>query len=871
MLRLVEHVLINWTGLARRLGLLLVVAFLAATGLAGVYAAKHLKVNTDTSAMIDPSLPFQVRAAELKEAFPDIKNDLAIIVRAKTFDEAEAYAAALRERLLARDDFFTSVFSPSAEPFFLENGLLYLSESDLEERLAQLTRASGLIETLVKAPTIGVLFKTLADNDALAERADIGTDTLNDIYAELGDVAEASLRGEDRPFAWQGALNVDEPGEEGYIRIVYASPQLDFSRLQPAKPAIAALNSEIDALGAGGRVDFLVTGEPALRADELAAVSKGIGLSLGLSLLLVAFLLVIAFRSASVAAMTLASLVITLIMTGAFAAATVGELNLVSVAFTVLLVGLGLDFAIHLLLHVQERRADGEDQPMALKSAVHQVGAALTLAAPTTAIGFFAFAPTKFIGIAQLGIIAGSGVIIAFLVAVTFLPAALGAFSPAAPKPSSGAVRGAFAALERWSSPIAAITILVGLGALTIIPQARFDADPMALRDPTSPSVRGFNLLFSDPNTLPYRLTRLVGTREEALATAESAKSIKTVKSVRSLPDFVPEDQDAKLELIDFAAGTLAFALGASEDRSAAIGAPDGAEALRARLIEAHAPGSRGARLAGFLETALDDPSRLAAIEDNVFRYWPMLVERLERQLDAAEIDEGALPDALVRRYRSQSGRWRIDLLPAEDVRDPAARRRFTESAEALFPDIGGGAIQTQKAGDVISAAMLQATGIALAVITVFLWILLRRLSDVALMILPLALAAALTAACGVLIDVPFNYANVIVLPLLLGIGVDSGIHLVMRQRHIEHGDTVLATSTPRAILFSALTTVASFASLMLSPHRGTASMGQLLSIAIAFTLICTLVVLPAALRWRDDATRRRRPAREKPDLRPLS
>src|SRR5690606_21570248 len=128
---------------------------------------------------------------------------------------------------------------------------------------------------------------------------------------------------------------------------------------------------------------------------------------------------------------TLVALVITIVLTSAFAAAFIGELNLVSVAFTVLLVGLGLDFAIHLLLHVQERRGGGEDVAAALQGAVHEVGPALCLAALTTTLGFFAFVPTKFDGIAQLGVIAGAGVVIALFVSLTFIPATLGALGGA--------------------------------------------------------------------------------------------------------------------------------------------------------------------------------------------------------------------------------------------------------------------------------------------------------------------------------------------------------------------------------------------------------------------------------------------------------
>ncbi|HPE29606.1 MAG TPA: MMPL family transporter [Parvularculaceae bacterium] len=865
MLRLIEKFLTVWAEGARRGGIAIVFLFLALAGAAGYWGVTHLKVNTDTSEMLDPDLPFQKNAAALRAAFPQIKTDLIIIARAPTLDEADAFAAELRERLLARPELFTSVFSPAEEPFFRKNGLLYLSESELSTRLTQMTKAAGLIETLIKSPNIDTLFATLADNDKLAEKSDLGKETLTDIYAELAAVIDASMKDQPRPFSWMGALDNEEPPEDGYLRLVYATPVLDYSRLKPAKPAMEAIRAEAASIEAqyGERIDLYVTGDPALRAEELESVTTGIGLSFLLSFLTVTALLIVAFRSWTLSLMTMVALIITLSLTAAFAAFAIGELNLVSVAFTVLLVGLGLDFAIHLLLHIQERRADGQSTKDALKGSMHEVGPGLMLAAGTTALGFFAFIPTEFKGIAQLGAIAGAGVIIALFVSLTFLPAGLGALpKPQVRKASGGG--GMLAVFQKLSGPTAILITFLGVASLVLAPQARFDADPMSLRNPDSPSVKGFNLLFSDEETIPYRLSLLVSSAEEAEAASAQAKELSVVRSTRSLPDFVPDDQDAKLELVDFANGSLAFALDAEPNSVPGPEKGSGAAALEARLTEAYSDGPAH-DLALLLKTAREseanDPDLYGRIEKNIFAYWPQLIDRLRDQMMADYVELGDLPEALSTRYRS-GDEWRIDILPAEDVRDPKALSRFVTAVEAIFPNVSGGAIQTQKAGAAISHSMLEATSIALAVISIFLWLLVRRLSAVFLMLMPLALAAALTTAAGVLFDIPFNYANVIVLPLLMGIGVDSGIHLVLRQDQVKAGEGIYGTSTPRAVLFSALTTVASFGSLMLSPHRGTASMGELLSIAIAFTLVCTLIVLPAAFNL--DERRRARAAARK-------
>ncbi len=850
MLDLIERILTLWTDLSRRAGRLLLALFALATAGAGWYAVTTLKVNTDTSAMLDPALDFQVRARELREAFPEVKNDIAVIVRAPTLDEADAFAAELRRRALAKPDFFAGVFAPSAEPFFRDNGLLFLETDDLESRLTQMSKASGLFETLIKAPTAGQLFATLAENDELAERSDLGRDTLARLYDELADVVDASANGEPRPFSWMGALATEEAPAEGHVRMVYVTPRLDFTRLQPAKPALTELRAEIADIEKSfeGRVETFITGDPALRADELAAVTTGIELSFLISFLSVAALLLICFRSAFLALVASAALVITIVLTAAFAAAAIGELNLVSVAFTVLLVGLGIDYAIHLLLHFQERRSAGEALHMALSGAIHDVGGGLVLAALTTTLGFFAFIPTSFQGIAQLGIIAGAGVIIALFVTLTFIPAALGVGGGEGRKFKKRENGGEI--FNTLATPLAIATVAAGVAALFLLPQSRFDADPMSLRDPKSQSVAGFNLLFADKDTVPYRLTLVAASEAEAMAAAEKARALATVGGVRSLNNFIPDNQEDKLDLIDFASGSLVFALDAVEDQSGAPSIADGAATLKARLEAAYEDGAPARRLADALGAVAGKPEALAKIEANIFRFWPALVERLRDQFNVDLVDVAGLPDNLKRRYLSTDGKWRVDILPKEDVRDPAKLKAFVRSVTAELPTVAGGAVQSQRAGEAISASMLQASGIALGVIALFLLILLRRLDEVLLMLFPLALAAVLTAAAGVLLDIPFNYANVIVLPLLLGIGIDSGVHLVMRRRHIDHdGDTVFGASTPRAVFFSALTTIASFGSLMLSPHRGTASMGELLSIAIGFTLLCTLVVLPVTFR----------------------
>jgi predicted RND superfamily exporter protein len=207
------------------------------------------------------------------------------------------------------------------------------------------------------------------------------------------------------------------------------------------------------------------------------------------------------------------------------------------------------------------------------------------------------------------------------------------------------------------------------------------------------------------------------------------------------------------------------------------------------------------------------------------------------------------LPEDLVENWISKDDHYRVTVFPRENLNDNAAMRRFIAAVRTVAPDAIGFPVIYLEAGDAVVKAFKQAFVMALIAVTVLLLILLRPKSDTLLVLLPLLLAGGLTGAASVVVGIPFNFANVIALPLLLGIGVDSGIHMVHRMRAAPPASgLMLETSTARAVLYSSLTTICSFGNLALSPHRGMASMGALLTIGIGFTLLCTLVVLPALM-----------------------
>lgn len=884
-LRPVERALLWWVDGVhlRPVRALVLLAILSIGGLG--LAVTDLKINTDSSELINPKLPFRQAQLEFGRTFPHLDNNILVLVEARSQDEADAFAQEFARRLEPKGDIIRDVFSPTIDPFFVQNGLLFLDSAELETRLQEIAQAGKLLEDLMLDPSLARLFESLASSRALASAGEMESDQLDHVYVHLARIIESRLAGQAEPLSWQALFSRSETPVPTR-RLITVSPQLDFTALQPAKQALQAIREVLDELKAekitvpapdGSTimteqrwdVEVGITGKPVLRFEELRSVSNGIGLSFMVSVLAVGLILWLAMRSWHMVGVAILTLIVTITITAGFGALAIGSLNLISIAFTVLLIGLGIDFAIHFALHIQETRQLHGRVRGALRSAVREVGGALSLCAPTTAFAFFAFVPTNFVGMAQLGVLSGAGVIVAFLVAITVIPAALTLWPinprKTRPNPLFDTVSHHFG---RSMRPLAILTAIFGIGALFLLPQVQFDADPMSLRDPNSPSVRTFEKLFEEAQSRPYRLNILEKDLETAQATAAKIGTNKEiVERTLTLADFVPENQSYKLDLIDYVSGSPSFVFANSATPARTIEHKTGiayevsrrsVESLR-EALEGSEAGSKGDHLHTVLGRLLEEtqamPRLYDGLERDFFRFWEFQINRLISQLSPSPVALESLPDDLKERYTAPDGRQRVEVVPAQNVRQLEHRRTFVQAVAEQAPEATGSALTVLRSGDVVANAMLQASLTAALVVTLVLWLLLREAVTVAMILFPVILAAVLTAGAGVLLNVPFNFANVIVIPLLIGLGADSAIHLALRARQLRRRTAVFSTSTPRAVLFSALTTIASFGSLALSDHRGTASMGELLTISIAFTLICSLIVLPVVF----DAVDRRR------------
>lgn len=830
---------------------LLCLAVLCVLSVAG---ALKIGVNADSSRMLSQSLPDQRRAAELGDAFPDLKRAIAIVVRSDRSDAADLVVTELVGALEGAQA-VSRVFSPVSDPFLQSHGLLYQKLEDVDLALTRLSASSNLLAKLREDQTVPGFVAALDEARALAARAQLGPESLDRLFSEAARVMRGQIEGTPESFGWNAIL-ADDSEASRVTRLITVTPELDLKRLSPAKPALETIHAAISGLPAEmlATVEIGVTGEPALRAEEMQSVLGTIGISLALSLFLVAVILCIGLGSIGRAALAFASLVVTLVLTTGLTGFVIGDLNLVSVAFVVLMVGLGIDFAIHILAHVTELRRHGTETGDAISLTGQRMGLALVLSAVTTSLAFLAFGTTDFSGMAQLGLIGGTGVLLACAVAMTLIPAVIALRPKLAGAP--GAAQQSAPRRRVRAHPMLAPAIIVILAVAAIWPalSARFDADPMGLRNPDSDSVKAFNLLARTPDTSPYRASILAPDAQRAEEIADRFANQEGIGSAIWLGDLVPEDQDEKLELLDIAYPSIEFAIEGTAPQLLQTIEPgiEPVAAFRDALRTQNAGQSTEGSLA--LEAALTEylairtPGTDTGLRQALFQSFPLLMRRLGAMLQADFVEPGSLPAEMRDRFVNADGIYRVEVIPEADLRDPAAMRDFAERVVSIAPEAAGGPIQLAAAGDAVGMAIVQATLLAAIATGLLAWLATRNMWDALAILGPLVIAGILTAAASTVLNMPFNYANVIVLPLMIGIGVDSGIHIALRERRAP--GAVFDTSTPRAVVFSALTTVAAFGTLAMSDHPGTASMGVLLAVSMFAAVSCVMALTPTVIRW---------------------
>ena len=827
---------------------------------AGVYAGMtSLGVTTDTSKMLSPRLAWKQRSDEMGRLFPQKENLLVAVVEADLPEEGADTARELTRILAADHKNFEFARQPDANPYLVRNGFMFLDVPPLTKVLDDTITAQPFLASLAQDPSARGLFGALS---LIAQGVEQGQANLTAFQAPLEGFAktlEQAADGHAEYMSWERLLGGQLTDLAGRYQFVVTKPNLDYGSFQPGGAAADAMRKAIGTLEfvKSKHAKVYLTGQVQLDDEEFATVAEGMVAGLLGSLALVTLWLTLAVRSWRVVLPIVITLVAGLLLTTGFAALAVGTLNLISVAFAILFVGIAVDFAIQFSVRFRAQELSAPTQAAifeALRRTGEETGHQILVAALATSAGFLAFTPTAFLGVAQLGLIAGVGMIVAFICTTSLLPALLRICHPPLNCPSMGyafmrPVDERIRSHRKWFLLFFGAVALCGL---VLTPSLQFDGDPLHTKNPNSEGMRALKLLIENPQTSPYSAELLTPSLADAQKQAERLSGLPDVHDVMWLGSFVPVQQTEKLALIHDAASMLLPTLIVPAPKPA----PDAAQ-LRA------AAGETATALGGVLDKLpAQDPlrriqaalARLAQAPDATImaantalvRFLPMELDQLRLMLQAGPVTIKDIPHDIADDYLLPDGRALVEVHPKGMMNSSGALHRFVASLQKIDPDMAGSAVDIVESARSIVMAFEQAAGAAVIMIAIILFLALRRLLDMALVLAPLLLSALMTVILIVVLPETLNFANIIALPLLLGVGVSFNIYFVMNWR--DGVRYPLASPTARAVLFSALTTGTAFGSLALSHHPGTASMGRLLLLSLACTLIGTLVFVPALL-----------------------
>jgi hopanoid biosynthesis associated RND transporter like protein HpnN len=822
-----------------------IIAILMAAASVG-YSVRHFALNTDINKLISPDLPWRKREIAFDALFPQYDSILAV-VQAPTPELASGATVALAGGLAKHRDLFKSITMPGGGEFFARNGLLFQPPEQLKLTLDRLIAAELLIEVLASDPSLRGITQTLSFGVMGTQRGQITLDTMTRPMTMAAETVERVLAGEKASFSWRTLVAGRPPSIDELRQVILVRPQLDYAALEPGRVATDAIRATVADLKLAElyQANVRLTGPVAMADEEFATVKENALLNGTITILLVLFILWCALRSGRIILAAFLNLVVGLAITAALGLLMVGALNLISVYFAVLFVGLGVDFGIQFSVRYRSVRHTLPDLGKALLETGRYVAAPLTLAACATAAGFFSFLPTDYKGVSELGLIAGVGMLIAFASSVTLLPALLYLFKPPG-EPEALGYR-ALAPIDNFMArhriAILTVVLLAVLAGSPLLYWVRFDFNPINLRSPKVESVATYLELKSDPENNANNIDMLATSLVDADAVAAKLQALAEVRRAVTLSSFVPAQQDEKLRLIQDAAKALDPSLNptdimappSDDEKIAALNSA--AQDLTNAAGVQNGPGAGAAkRLAGDLVALARAEEPVSTRADTAFI--PTLktaLNELRALLNAQKVTLDTIPPDLRRQWTTVDGRARIAVVPAGDPNDNEVLRKFARAVSAVAPDAVGGPISILEASRTIIYAFAEAGAYALLSIFILLWITLRRLSDVLLTLIPLMLAGVVTLELCVLIDLPLNYANIIALPLLLGVGVAFKIYYIMAWR--EGQTNLLQSVLTRSVMFSAATTATAFGSLFFSSHPGTSSMGELL----ALSLVCTL------------------------------
>ena len=855
--------------------------------------AQKLTFKTGRGDLVAKGLPYVEQYKNYREQFEDLEG-MVVVVEGKNPADMAGFAEALAIKLQAQSHLFSQVVYKIDTHYFRSRFLLYLNQDELQSLTRKLVDHQGFLESVNGAPGLHTLLSSINAEISSGMVDSLLTDFLGgDDEEETADAGGLSLlirlleemtrhlmgeTGYRSP--WQALFtgSGDSLREKGYmvsenddLLFILVVPNEDETSFTGYKDAVALARQYI----AETQKDFPditvgLTGEEVISSDEMVTTQADVETASKIALTGVALLFIIAYRGVVKPLLAVFCLLLALCWTIGFTTLTIGHLNILSIVFTTILIGLGIDFGIHILERYKEERLKGNEILEALQKTVQGTGRGNFSGAITTAMAFGAMVLTDFIGIVELGWIAGWGILFCMVAMLLVLPALI-TLEEKWRKPHYAQEKTATPKQKQWVDKlfdhyyliIGLCTVLVLIASVSL-KDLRFDYNLLNLQAKGTEAVQYEMRILESAGRSAWSAAMLADSLEEVQQKELQLKALPTVARFESISVVIPEHQEENLLTIrkdlapllkelEVEPEDVAFSLKALNKTLKRIqfklqGGEEGGDPLDPVRVA-------GNRLRNFLEKSQKieqglAESRLENFSALLFTDYRDLMDELKANAEPRLVRLEEIPPKLRERYISKKGKYVIHIYPSVDIWDLDERRKYLNDLRSVDPNVTGTAVHMFESTRLMTEGYVKGGLYAMTAIIFYVFFMFRNVRTVFFVLLPVLAGSIWTVGVMELIGLKLNMANLVILPLILGVGVVNGIHITHRYREEEDKHaSVLGKSTGQAVVLSSFTTMIGFGSLMVADHSGVFSLGLVLTIGVFNCLIASITFLPALLK----------------------
>ncbi|MBT5551236.1 MAG: MMPL family transporter [Nitrospina sp.] len=853
--------------------------------------AQKLTFKTGRGDLVAKGLPYVKQYENYREQFEDLEGMVVVVEGEKPADMA-GFAEALAIKLKGQSHLFSQVVYKIDIDYFRSRFLLYLKPDELETLHRKLEDHQGFLESVNGAPGLHSLLASINAEISSGMVDSLLTDFLGEeeesedaedlsLLIRLLEEMTRSLIGEAgyrSPWKALFSGSTDSLREKGYmvsenedllfILLVPNNDKTSFTGYKDAVSLARKFIAEVQKNFPGIQVGL--TGEDVISSDEMLTTQADVETASKIALIGVALLFIIAYRGVVKPLLAIFCLLLALCWTIGFTTLTIGHLNILSVVFTTILIGLGIDFGIHILGRYKEERQEGNDILSALQNTLQGTGKGNFSGAITTAMAFGAMVLTDFIGIVELGWIAGWGILFCMVAMLLVLPA-LVTLEEKWRKPNYTKAKPVTAQQKGWIDKlfdhyyliIGLCTVLVLIASLSL-KGLRFDYNLLNLQAKGTEAVQYEMKILESAGRSAWSAAILADSLEEVREKEIQLKALPTVARFESVSRMIPEHQEENLraiqetlapllnelevepEDVDFSWKALnktlkriQFKLQGREEDGDKL---DSVQVARKRLRDYQ-------QQSGNVEPGLAE-DRLAKFSELLFSDYRNLIDELKANAKTQPVRLEEIPQDLRKRYISRKDKYVIHIFPSVDIWDQDERQKYLSDLRSVDPDVTGTAVNMFESTRLMTEGYVKGGLYAMTAIIIYLFFMFRNVRTVFFVLLPVIAGSVWTVGVMDVIGLKLNMANLVILPLILGIGVVNGIHITHRYREEEDKNaSVLGKSTGQAVLLSSLTTMMGFGSMMVADHYGVFSLGLVLSLGVFNCLLASVTFLPALLK----------------------